>query len=98
MKTVYIEIFETGQRMRIEAPIWITRNRNGIHSTPYRVKAKGIGDGAQIWSFGELGGYPVARIITRAEFEETLTPLDPDPELTAEEALSIILGGSYEAE
>lgn len=95
---VFIENRESGERRMIERPVWITRNRNGILATPHRVKAKGVGDGNEIWSLGELEGYPEARIITRAEYEESLTPPDPDPVLTAEEALSIILGGSYETE
>ena len=95
---VYLEIVETGERIAIGRPLWITRNRNGILATPHRVKALGVGDGERIWSLGKLEGYPEAKIITRAEYEETLTPPDPDPELTAEEALNIILGGSYETE
>lgn len=98
MMTVYIEIVETGERRRIDGPVWLTRNRNGIHRTPYRVKALGVGDGENIWSFGSLADYPGAKLITRAEYEETLSAQDPDPELTTEEALSIILGGSYETE
>lgn len=96
--TVYIEIVGTGERIAVERPLWITSNRNGNLATPHRHKALGVGDGERIWSLGTLQGYPEARIITRAEYEETLTPPDPDPELTAEEALSIILGGSYETE
>lgn len=89
----YIEIIETGERRAIERPIWLTKNRNGILATPHRVKALGVGDGTTIWSLGSLEGYPEARLITRAEYEESLTPPDPDPELTAEEALDIIMGG-----
>lgn len=93
---VCIEIIGTGERRRLERPVWINVNRNGILTTPHRVKAKGVGDGAQIWSLGGLAGYPEAKIITLAEFLETQDP--QDPELTAEEALNIILGGSYETE
>lgn len=97
-KGVCIEIIGTGERLCIEKPMWITRNRNGILTTPHAVRALGIGDGEQIWSLGSLDGYPEAAIITRAEYEERLTTSDPDPELTAAEALNIILGGSYEIE
>ena len=95
---ICIEIAETGERLKIEREVWITANRNGIIITPHRVKAKGVGDGKQVWSLGELDGYPEARIITLAEYEETQTPPDEDPELTAEEALAVMLGGSYETE
>ena len=98
METIYLEILETGERRRLDSPLWITVNRNGILATPHRVKALGVGDGERIWSLGELEGYPRAKLITRAEYEETLTPPDPDPELTPEEALNIIMGGSYETE
>lgn len=97
-KAICIEIRETGERRRLDTPVWITTNRNGILRTPHRTKASGVGDGEEIWSLGELEGYPVARIITLAEYEEHLTPPDSDPELTAEEVLDIIMGGSYEAE
>lgn len=89
---------ESGECRRIEREVWITTNRNGIVTTPHRVKARGVGDGESIWSFGELEGYPRAEIIPLAEYEESLAPPETDPELTAEEALSIILGGSYETE
>ena len=95
---IHIEIKETGERKRIEHEIWITTNRNGLLRTPHRVKAIGVGDGEQVWSLGELEGYPEARIITLAEYEEALGVQNADPELTAEEALAIIMGGSYEAE
>lgn len=98
MKGICIEIIGTGERLHITAPVWITRNRNGILVTPHRHHALGVGDGTQIWSLGGLADYPEARIITRAEYEEALTPPDPDPELTAEQALQIMMGGSYEAE
>lgn len=95
---VCIEIVETGERRKITRPVWITTNRNGVVATPHRVKAQGVGDGERIWSLGELEGYPLARIITLAEYEEGMTPPDEDPELTAEEALAIMMGGSYETE
>lgn len=98
MDCICIEIIETGERRRIDRPIWITVNRNGILSTPHAVKALGVGDGEHIWSLGGLEGYPEAKKITLADYLETLTPPDPDPELTAEEALNIIMGGSYETE
>lgn len=98
MKAVYIEIMETGERRKLDRNMWITCNRNGPLTTPHDVKALGIGDGEQIWSLGKLEGYPEARIITRAEYEEKPGAQDADPELTAEEALNIILGGSYETE
>lgn len=88
---------DTGVRIKLDHPVWITTNRNGIVVTPERVKAKGVGDGEHIWSLGELEGYPEAKLITLAEFLE-VQETDPDPELSAEEALNIILGGSYETE
>ena len=94
MDCICIEIIETGERRRIDLPIWITVNRNGILATPHRCLALGVGDGEQIWSLGELEGYPEARIIPLAEYLETLGEEDPDPELTPEEALNIILGGN----
>lgn len=94
MKALFVEIIGTGERLRIEKPVWITKNRNGIIRTPYRVHALGVGDGETFWSLGALDGYPEAKLITRAEYEETLTQQDADPELTAEEALEIIIGGS----
>lgn len=95
---ICIEVTETGQRLKLEREVWITSNRNGPVITPHRVKAKGVGDGKQIWSLGALEGFPEARIITLAEYLEAQTEPDPDPELTAEAALNIILGGSYESE
>lgn len=87
-----------GEYICIENEIWITANRNGIVITPHRVKAKGVGDGTSIWSLGALEGFPAARIITWAEYEEQTVKPDADPELSAEEALEIMMGGSYEAE
>lgn len=98
MKDVCIEILGTGHRMRIRKPVWITRNRNGILRTPHRHHALGVGDGSVIWSFGTLEGYPEARIITRAEYDESLSGKDIDRELTAEEAMNVMMGGSYETE
>ena len=94
---IYIQT-EGGEVRRIENEVWITVNRNGIVATPHRIKARGIGDGERIWSLGQLEGYPGARIITLAEYLEAQVEEDPDPELTAEEALNIIMGGSYETE
>ena len=97
MERICIEIIETGERKRIDRPIWIIRNRNGILATPHRVKAGGVSDGETVWSLGQLEGFPEAKVITLAEYLEAQTEPDPDPELTAEEALNIILGGSYES-
>lgn len=94
MERICIEIVETGERRRIDNPIWITTNRNGLVVTPHRIKAKGVGDGEQIWSLGALAGYPEVKNITLAEYLEAQTPPEEDPELTAQEALEIILGGS----
>ena len=94
---IHLEIIETGERRRIEQEIWITANRNGPVITPHRVKALGVGDGKEIWSLGQLEGFPAVKLITLAEYGETLTPPESDPELTAEEALNIILGGSHES-
>ena len=96
--SICILIPDTGERRKLDQPVWITTNRNGIVVTPERTRAKGVGDGGQIWSLGELEGYPGARIITLAEYLEAQAEEDPDPELTAEEALNIIMGGSYETE
>lgn len=87
-----------GEARRIEHEVWVTTNRNGIVATAHRIKAKGVGNGEHIWSLGELEGYPEARIITLAEYLEAQAEEDPDPELTPEEALNIIMGGSYETE
>lgn len=98
MEAVYIEMLLTGERVRLENPVWLTTNRNGILATPHRVKALGVSDGMENYSFGTLAGCPEARIITRAEYEETGTAQDPDPVLTAEEAMKIMMGGSYETQ
>lgn len=95
---IHIEITETGEKLRIENEVWITANRNGIVATPHRIKARGVGDGERIWSLGELEGYPGARIITLAEYLEAQVEEDPDPELTPEETVNIMMGGRYEAQ
>ena len=92
--SICILIPDTGERLKLDHPVWITTNRNGIVITPHRALARGVGDGEQVWSLGELEGYPEAKLITLAEYEEGLTPPDPDPELTAEEALEIMMGGT----
>lgn len=94
MDGICIEIIESGLRQRLDRYFWFTRNRNGILTTPHRRKAMGVGDGEHIWSLGALEGYPEARIIPLAEYLETLGGEDPDPELSAEEALNILLGGN----
>ena len=94
MEYICIEIIETGERRRIDRPIWVTTNRNGILATPHRIKARGVGDGEHIWSLGELEGYPEAKVITLAEYLEVQGIQDTDPELSDREALEIILGGS----
>ena len=94
MEYICIEIIETGERRRIDRPIWVTTNRNGILATPHRIKARGVGDGEHIWSLGELEGYPEAKIITLAEYLEVQASPEEDPELSDREALEIILGGS----
>ena len=93
MDEICIEIMETGERKKIDHPVWIARNRNGIIATPHRIKAGGVGDGERIWSFGTLEGFPEAKMIPLAEYLETLGSEPADPELSAEEALCIILGG-----
>lgn len=90
---ICIEEKGSGIRRRIEREIWIVGNRNGSVITPHRHKAQGVGDGVRVWSLGKLDGYPEARLITLAEFEEALGFADTDPELCAEEALEIIMGG-----
>lgn len=91
---IHIELIDTGERRAIEQPVWLTKNRNGIVSTRHQVKALGVSDGTENFSFGMLEGYPEAKLITRAEYEESLTEPETDPELTAEEALNIIMGGT----
>lgn len=95
--SVCIESLETGERKLIPDPVWITRNRNGVLRTPFRAKALGVFDGEQNWSFGALEGYPEAKIITRAEYEESLCAPEEDPELTDAQALQYIMEGNYEA-
>lgn len=95
---ICIEITDTGERRRIENEVWITKNRNGPLATPHRIQAKGVSDGETIWSLGGLEGYPEARIITLAEYLEAQTPPEADPELSAEEALAIMMGGNHETE
>ena len=97
MERICIEITGTGERKRIDRPIWIIRNSNGILATPHRCQAGGVSDGETVWSLGQLEGFPEAKVITLAEYLEARTEPDTDPELTAEEALNIILGGSYES-
>ena len=91
---VCIEVLDTGACIRIENELWITSNRNGLIRTPHRIKASGICDGERVWSLGKLEGYPEAKLITLAEYMATLGEKDADPELSAQEALEIILGGS----
>lgn len=91
---ICIEVTGTGERLCVEDPVWFTRNRNGILTTPHRAKAMGVGDGEHIWSLGALEGYPEAKLITLAEYLETQAPPETDPELTAEEAMEIIMGGT----
>lgn len=93
---ICIEVKETGERRCIENEIWITKNRSGIRRTPHRCKALGIGDGETVWSLGELEGYPEAKLITLAEYLETLGEQGEEEELSAQETLDIILGGSDE--
>ena len=92
---ICIEIIETGERRCIENEIWITANRSGIRRTPHRCKALGIGDGETVWSLGKLEGYPQAKLITLAEYLESLGE-QGEEELSAREVLDIILGGSDE--
>lgn len=94
MDYICIEILETGDRRKIDRPVWVTVNHNGVLSTPHRIKALGVGDGEHIWSLGELEGFPEARIIPLAEYLETQGKVDPDPELSAEETLIILMGGN----
>lgn len=93
---ICIEVKETGERRCIENEIWITENRSGIRRTPHRCKALGIGDGETVWSLGKLEGYPEAKLITLAEYLETLGEQGEEEELSAQETLDIILGGSDE--
>ena len=92
---ICIEVKETGERRCIENEIWITKNRSGIRRTPHRCKALGIGDGETVWSLGKLEGYPEAKLITLAEYLETMGE-QGETELSAQETLDIILGGNHE--
>lgn len=96
MKELYLELVGSGERICLEEPVWITRNRWGLLRTRYRVKALGVSDGERVFSLGKLEGYPRARIITRAEYEEGLSQLDP--ELDDRQIVNILLGGGYETE
>lgn len=94
MRGVCIEILTGGERRYLSSPVWVTKNRNGVIRTPSRVHALGVGDGETVWSLGALDGYPEAKIITRAEYEERPGIQEEDPELNAEAALTIIMGGA----
>ena len=67
MERICIEIIETGERRKLERPIWVTRNRNGILATPHRVKAGGVSDGETVWSLGQVVGLPGAKGFTLTE-------------------------------
>lgn len=95
---ICMEIMGSGERRRIDREIWVRRQSNGMVVACPRPRAQGVCDGENTWSLGELEGYPETKLIPLAEYEEGLTPPDPDPELSAEEALNIIMGGSYETE
>lgn len=88
---------------RLESPVWLTANRNGIIRTAHEPLARGILIDDEIHNLQgkePLGDYPEAKIITTAEYLEALgrTEPDPDPELTDEEAFHIMMGGTYETE
>lgn len=95
---ICIEIPQTGERRRIERDFWVRRQSNGTVVSCPRPKGQGVCDGEQIWSLGTLAGYPAARLIPLAEYLEAPGVPDADPVLTAEEALYIMMGGSYETE
>ena len=62
---------EDGQCKAIEGEIWVSRQRNGtLVRIPGKYRAEGVSDGEMTWSLGKLPGYPLARLITRAEYEE----------------------------
>ena len=62
---------DQGECRRIEREIWVVRLRNGtLVQSRRQFGAQGVSDGEQTWSLGGLQGYPTARIITRAEYEE----------------------------
>ena len=91
---ICVEILESGERRRIEREIWVHRQSNGMVVACPRPKAQGVCDGENTWSLGQLEGYPEARCIPLAEYLEAPGEPDSDPELTAEEALNIMMGGS----
>lgn len=90
---ICIEIEQTGETRRIDRPIWVRRLGNGTVAACHRPQAEGVSDGAETWSLGALEGYPAAKLITLMEHREP-DAQDDDPELTAEEALNILLGGT----
>lgn len=60
-----------GECLRIAREIYVARQKNGtLVRIPRRYGAQGVSDGEQTWSLGGLQGYPAARLITRAEYEE----------------------------
>ena len=71
---ICIEIADTGARVRIEREVWITSNRNGPVITPHRIKAKGVGDGHQIWSLGEQSGLEI--VILELLLQKLQKPLE----------------------
>ena len=83
-----------GSLRRIEHEIYVRRQENGAIVRCHKVHRQGVCDGEQTWSLGSLEGYPRAKVITLAEYLERPEPPSDDPELTAEEALGIILGGN----
>lgn len=95
---IWIRIVGTGEVRQIGEEIWVRRLDNGTVAACHRPQAQGVSDGAQTWSLKGLEGYPEAERITMSEYLEALDGADPDPELSAEEALNIIMGGSYETE
>lgn len=67
---IWIET-ELGDCRMISREIWVARQKNGILvRIPRAFGAEGISDGEQTWSLGALEGYPKARRITRAEYEQ----------------------------
>lgn len=108
MKGICVKLLdgaEAGTAVILEAPVYVYQDRRGRLLRCDRVKAQGVLSvtAEEIWQL--QGKVPLERaaatvaVITRAEHDELASgDAGADPELTAEEALNIMMGGTYEAE
>ncbi len=91
MSFVCIRLTATGEKRRMDNPVWVRAGRNGPLRC-HRVQAQGVGDGSVLYALpGSPLDYPAAEVISYAEYLENKVE-DSDPELSAEEALAIITG------